>query len=408
MQKQFQSHVGCVVDIATPSKRKLRALGIFWSLIALLPLVLLNYVIFDALSSDDPILTGHRLAFLGLLLMPMIFWFALGSAVQRFRAASTEGRYFRSGPGGISVCLPDDSARGTWRFSLNNLKFDVAWDHVKTWYPFKDTINGIVTERAIIFETIHDEKIKIKTFHFAEKQEQIVTSITRSRSIVPEDAFEARIEQVHIEQSFSLPRQGREPSIGFKKKRDRVKEIDLRIVGRLQRPAYVERVADVVEAKIMSVCPRANGFRCSRKRYRPFKEWKDVFGIRLFVRRGLLHGYEIQLEPNDSESRRLTISICRSNLITDIRRYISMGIAGVSVVLCFRWFWTVEYWLGDFSDLAPLVGLAFFLAVVGISTGLMELPIRLFRLLLTNKQHDEAQKQGIKVRIQELTTELSV
>ena len=85
-----------------------------------------------------------------------------------------------------------------------------------------------------------------------------------------------------------------------------------------------------------------------------------------------------------------------------------MGIAGVSVVLCFRWFWTVEYWLGDFSDLAPLVGLAFFLAVVGISTGLMELPIRLFRLLLTNKQHDEAQKQGIKVRIQELTTELSV
>jgi len=38
----------------------------------------------------------------------------------------------------------------------------------------------------------------------------------------------------------------------------------------------------------------------------------------------------------------------------------------------------------------------------------MELPIRLFRLLLTNKQHDEAQKQGIKVRIQELTTELSV
>jgi hypothetical protein len=79
-----------------------------------------------------------------------------------------------------------------------------------------------------------------------------------------------------------------------------------------------------------------------------------------------------------------------------------MGVGAVFVVVSFQWLSTVQHWLGDAGELTPLVILAMFVAVVGIATGLIELPIRLLRLLLTNKQREAAQKQGIKVGIQEV------
>lgn len=400
MQKQFQTPVGCVVDIATPSKGKLRALGFLWMLIALFPIVIINYVLIQLFTSANPIVTRSLTGFLGSLLMPVLAWYSLGSAVQRFRAASTENRYFRSGPGGISVSLPDDYTSSTFLFSLTSLKFELPWDQIKTWYPFVQSMNGFPTERAIVFETLKNEKIKIKTYHFAEKQQQIVASITRSRSIVPEEPLAAASENT---QDFRVPPSAGELSFQIKKKKDLVKEIDLTTVESGQRMACIEGIADMLESKITSLCPSTSGFKCSRKRYRPFNEWQNIFGIRLFVRRGLLEGYEIQVEPNDSESRRVTISICHSNRITDFRRYASMGVGAVFLLFSFQWWPTVRYWLGDASEFTPIVILAMFLATIAIATGLMELPICLLRLLLTNKQREAAQKQGIKLGIQEVT-----
>jgi len=400
MPKQFQSPVGCVVDIATPSKGKLRTLGALWVVLALFPLAIINYLIINVLTSSDRIVTSKPTYFFGSLLMPILGWYALGSAVQRFRAASTKGRYFRSGPGGISVYLTDDYASSTFLFSLKSLKFDLPWDQIKTWYPFVQTMNGFASERAIVFETLKNEKIRIKTYHFAEKQQQIVARITESRSIIPEEPLTASFEQ---SQQFHVPPSAGELSFQIKKKRDLVKEIDLTSVGKFHRAASLERIANMLEAKIESLCPSTAGFKCSRKTYRPFTEWQNVLGVRLFVRRGLLEGYEIQVEPNDSECRRLTISICHSNRLTDYRRYASMGVGAVFVVVSFQWLSTVQHWLGDSGELTPLVILAMFVAVVGIATGLMELPIRLLRLLLTNKQREAAQKQGIKIGLQEVT-----
>src|SRR5215213_9293903 len=369
MEKQIQSPVGWVVDIATPSKGKLRALGFLWILIALFPLAIINYEIIQVLTSANPLVTRSLTTFFGSLLMSVLAWYSLGSAVQRFRAASTEGRYFRSGPGGISVYLTDDYAGSTFLFSLKSLKFELPWD-------------------------------QIKTYHFAEKQQQIVARITKSRSIVPEEPLAASIEQP---QQFRVPPSAGELSFQIKKKRDLVKEIELTTIGNGQRMASVERVADMLEAKIAALCPSTAGFKCSRKRYRPFNEWQNVFGIRLFVRRGLLEGYEIQVEPNDSEFRRLTISICHSNRLTDFRRYASMAVGAVFIVVSFQWWPAVQHWLGDSSEFTPLVILAMIVAVIGIATGLMELPIRLLRLLWSDKRREEAQKQGIKVGLQEVT-----
>lgn len=400
MQKQFQSPVGCVVDIATPSKGKLRALGVLWALIALFPLAVMNYLIINFLTSAHPLLTSKPTTIIGALLMPMMAWYSLGSAVQRFRAASTEGRYFRSGPGGIAVNLTDDYASSTFQFSLKSLKFEMPWDQIKTWYPFVQSMNGFPTERAIVFETLKNEKIRIKTYHFAEKQQQIVANITQSRSIAPEEPLAASIEQP---QRFHVPPSAGELSFQIKKKRDLVKELDLTSVAKFHRAGCVERIASMLEAKIASLCPSSAGFKCSRKSYRPFTEWQNVMGVRLFVKRGLCEGYEIQVEPNDSECRRVTISICHSNRLTDFRRYASMGVGAVFFLVSFQWLSTVQHWLGDASEIAPLVMLALIVAVIGIATGLMELPIRLLRLLVINKQREADQKQGIKAGLQEVT-----
>ena len=405
MQKQFQSTVGFVVDIATPSKGKLRALGFLWVLIALLPIAVINYLIIQALTSSEPLVTSKPITFLGSLLMPVMAWFALGNAVQRFRAA-TEDRYFRAGPGGISVCVTDDYAGGTFRFSLKNLKFDLPWDRIKTWYPFVESMNGIPTERALVFETLENERIKVKTYHFAESQKQIVASIARSRSIVTEDLLGASIEQDEQEgQEFPLPKSAREVSFEIKKKRDPITEVDLTTMVQSERAVCVERVADALGAKLMSLCPRADGFRLSRKVYRPFKEWRDVIGIRLFVRRGLLYGYEIQVEPSDSETRRLMISMCPSSLVSDIRKFVMIGVGVVFLLISFGWLNTVGYWLGDFAELTPIVMVAVCLAVVAVSGGLLQLPISLLRLLCYNKEREAAQKQEIKDGIQGMQIE---
>jgi hypothetical protein len=86
--------------------------------------VLINYLIIQTLNGNDPILsTKHPISLVGSLLFVLMLWCALGAAVQRFHAASTKDRYFRAGPGGISVCLPDDQAN-TFLFSFRPLEFD--------------------------------------------------------------------------------------------------------------------------------------------------------------------------------------------------------------------------------------------------------------------------------------------
>jgi len=403
-QHAVQSPVGEVVDVATPSSRKLRALGLLWTLIALSTFVLINYLIVQALGGDDPILsTKHPASLVGSLLIPLVCWYALGAAIQRFHAASFEDRHFRSGPGGVSVRLPDDQGN-TFLFSFRTVEFDLPWEQIKTWYPFVQTMNGIPTDRAMIFETIAGRKFKLKTYHFAEPQKQITANITRARSMSRLASTPAvGVNSAEDETSAPvLPTSTGDVSIQFKKKKEPVKEIDLQSTHISRRGASIERIADGLEAKLVLLFGDNAGFKVTRKRYQPFKEWKDVFGIRLFVRRGLLDGYELQIEPNDSESRKLTISMCSSTLIDEIRKYVSIAVGATCVLISLKWASDISHWLGDFSRLTPLVLLALFVVALGLCTGILTIPIRLARLLVTNKQTEEAQKREIRVRIKEM------
>ena len=191
-------------------------------------------------------------------------------------------------------------------------------------------------------------------------------------------------------------------AIGAARPLDRIKEIDLRSVPVTERATSIERIADMMAEKMISLCPPAAGFKCSRKRYRPFKEWQNISGIRLHVRRGLFSGYEIQLEPTDSECRGVAIAMCPSNLISDIRKYVSIAIGAAIFLISFWWLPVIEYWRGEFGQLTPLVMLALFLIALAVVTAVLQAPINLFRRLLTNKESEEAQKQEIKAGLQEL------
>ena len=363
--QQFSSSVGNVVDVATPATRKLKALGFVWALMMLLPLAVLNYLVIQGLTSEEPLITSHLMFIPGTVLMVLLGWASLGNAVQRFHAASSDDRYFRAGPGGISVSLPDDGVSASFRFAFKTVKFELPWEQVRTWYPFVQSMNGIPTDRSMVFENLKGEKVAIKTYHFAEKQNEIAARIERARSL-PVTAVVQNVGET--KQQANLPKGLAEASFEIKKKRDKVKEIDLRTVADGQRNAYVDRVAEVLEAKLLALFP---GYRCSRKRYSPFPERKYIFGIRLFVQQGLLNGYEIQVEPNDSDCRALTISMCPSSLIADIRRYVAMAVGVVFVVLSIIWMPVIQNWLGDFSELTPLVMLVIILGALAGSAGLM-------------------------------------
>jgi len=392
----YSSSVGQVIDVASPATRKLRALGALWTLITLFPFVIINYLIIQALTSDKAILTSGRVLYLlGSALMPFIAWFSLGSAVQRFRAASTRERYFRVGPGGVSICLPDDTGSATFRFSFNTLKLDLPWNQIKTWYPYVESMNGIPTERSIVFETVKGEKFKVKTYHFEEKQKAIAKSIERARTLL------LKVEDHTIKHPISLPPAIGELSVQVKKKRDRVKDVDLSSVPVGERAHRVQRIADVLEAKLVSLCPTTEGYKYSRKHYQPYPERKNVSGVRVFIQKGMLRGYEIQVEPDDFEYRKLTISICPSSLAGDIRKYVAGAIGIVFFLVSLKWMPTVQYELGEFSQLTPLVMLVIVLVAVGVSAGLLQIPIVLLRMLMIDKEANELQKQEIKLAIQE-------
>ena len=393
---QYSSSVGSVVNVATPATRKLRALGVVWSLITLFPIVVINYLVFDALSSDESLLrSGNLVHLLGSALMPFMAWFALGSALQRFHAASINERYLRAGPGGVSICLPDDTGSATFRFSLRTVSFDLPWDQIKTWYPYVESMNGIPTERSIVFETVKGEKFKIKTYHFEQKQKAIAESIERARTLLLE------VEDHPLEHPISLPPGVGELSIQVKKKRDPVKEIDLSSVAVSERARRVQKVADVLEAKLASLCPTNKGYKYSRKHYQPFPERKTVSGVRVVVRQGMLRGYEIQVEPDDFEYRKLTVSICPSSLISDIRKYAAGAMGIVFFLFSLKWMPAVQYELGESSQLTILVMLLIVLAAAGVSAGLLQIPIVLLRMLMLDKQADELQKREITLGLQE-------
>ncbi len=93
--------------------------------------------------------------------------------------------------------------------------------------------------------------------------------------------------------------------------------------------------------------------------------------------------------------------MCPSSLMADIRKYFSLGVGIVFALIAFKW-WPIEYWLGDFADFTPFVLVAIFLTGLGVSAGVLQVPIGLFRLLASDRKTEEAKKEVICLGIREM------
>lgn len=200
----------------------------------------------------------------------------------------------------------------------------------------------------------------------------------------------------------SLPPGVAEQQWQIKKSRETVQEIDLRAIASSEHAERLDRAADAIGRKLAALFPPPLGYKCSRKRYRPFSEWPNVFGMRLYVRRRLLERYEIQLEPKDSEYRTLGSSLCGSNLISEIRNYVVIALGVIFLLISLHWLSLLRHSLGEFAALTPVMLLMLVASAMGVCMGLFQLPINLLLWIGADKHQRQGKRQQMKKEIKEL------
>ena len=397
--KIYKSSIGNTVDIASPTSKKLQRLGLWWTIITILPILAINYIIYDLFTSETPILgSGDIIVIFGLLLMPLLVWFCLGNAVQRFAASSSEKRYFRAGAGGISVCIPDNTFAATMLFRVKTFEFDLAWDKIKTWYPYTQSINGIPVERSIAFETLDGKKFHIKVYNFAEKQEQIAHNLVKARTITYSNPLNESKEGVGESQvkNNSLPEGLSEIDIEIKQKKEPVRQIDLRHVAITNRLGKVVYVGDFFESYCQQLYPKTGGYKYRRKQFSPFQEQPQLFGIKIIIQQGLFQGYQIDVEPNDSECRSVKLSISFSRQIEQITGIISIALAVITFIFLLTSMDSIGVFLGEISRFTTVIIFFGSLAALGTSFGLFQLLVYAF--LYISKKYNKQKQEMAKLK----------
>lgn len=390
-----KSAIGDVVDVATPSSKKLQILGLLWTALAFVFLVIINYCIYDFFLSQEPSLDFSNVVLIfGALLMPIIFWFCLGNAIQRFQCAFSTKRYFRVNSNGISMCIPDNTFWSAMFFTSKNFEFNLTWDKIRTWYPYTYSVNAIPVERSIIFETLDNKKLSIKTYLFAEKQNEIANNIAYAKVNITniDQVKEVVLSNETIADNIltnSLPEGLAESDLKINRKREILQEINLTSIPIEYRLVKLEEIAKFLENHLKQLYPQDNGYNYHQKPYSPFEDRPQLHGLKVVISRGIFCGYEIAIEPADFECRSLKMSIRVSRKISQIILVLSAVIAIISgFVTLFFIRGTILIFL--------LVGILIFL----ISLGILNLPLYSF-LYLSNQYNIQNQelnnlKQEIK------------
>lgn len=389
--EKFLSSVGETIDVATPYALKLRLLALVWGLGALFFGFLISYFFYlPLMGKETGIDTGTTIACL--VLMPLFLWFCLGNAVIRIRASLVRGRYFRAGPGGISVRLPETTLSASLRFKMTIIQLDLPWEKVKTWYPFTSAHQGIVTERSIVFELHKNKRIAIPTFHFREKQKEIAANVARAQTLESlasaVASSDAPIETIPVISENAQP-------VDFKKKRELVKEVDLLKFSGFNRILEAAGYPYSVLEQIKIYATGA-GYSLDLKNYQPF-QGSPIPALRITLRRGLLCGYDIDFEPGDTECRKVVIFLSRSMRISRIRNSLAVvtGLGGVAMALLHFDLFPSE--VHDYTGQATVLYLlCAFLIAAGLAEVILQIPIGLALLLLRGKDAEEHEKEQLR------------
>lgn len=71
-----------------------------------------------------------------------------------------------------------DMARLKYRFVVH----EMGWKEIRTWYPYVMRVNGIPTDRSLVFEGVEGWKLSVPLLFFNGSQTQIAADLNRSIS----------------------------------------------------------------------------------------------------------------------------------------------------------------------------------------------------------------------------------
>jgi hypothetical protein len=170
----FSETAGQVVHVAGAAAGKLVFTGLIYTVVALLLLwcgLTMGYI---GLTEGKPPLLGLAVPF------TVIGALYAGTAVRRFRAVNDQRTYLRAGPAGVVIGMPLLKFKNVLRSDYPFVVHEVTWDSIRTWFPYVMSVNGIPTERLLIFEGTAGWKISVPLLFFAGSQSRIVADLTRA------------------------------------------------------------------------------------------------------------------------------------------------------------------------------------------------------------------------------------
>jgi len=171
----FSSRItGTLVQVAGGSSSKLIFSGLIHTVVALILLACGSTVAYIGLTEKQTALIGLAVPFIlvGLLLA--------ATGVRRFRAVSDHRIYIRAGPGGVVIGVPTNKFSNIVRLDYPFVVYEWAWKDIRTWYPRVTRINGIPTDRSLVFEGTKGWRLSVPLLYFAGSQSRVTDDLNRA------------------------------------------------------------------------------------------------------------------------------------------------------------------------------------------------------------------------------------
>ncbi len=177
----FESSIGPLTAVAEKSFFKPLFGGLFWGLLG----GFLLYGAFYMFWFEIPTLIGNEqqpniplLILIGMLFIIGYLFFTV--LIRRFKASRDKTLYFRAGTGGVSVCFPSGIKIFSLLLSYKTETKEIAWNDIKTWYPFRVNWHGIPMGSQIKFEG-EDWGFAVDTRYFKGKRRKITDALSAAR-----------------------------------------------------------------------------------------------------------------------------------------------------------------------------------------------------------------------------------
>jgi len=126
---------------------------------------------------------------LGVGFLGLLAYWCLAVALSSLIVFFHPSYYFRAGPGGLSVRVPNGPCLSTLGLTVNLLEFDMPWDEIQRWWIVEERPLGGVSRSCYSYpsfvnvKTFAGEEFSIPTEYFRESPNIIVSKITDAQEM---------------------------------------------------------------------------------------------------------------------------------------------------------------------------------------------------------------------------------